>query len=405
MLNLQQQIQIVMQQLEDLATQVAEPVKDSSIDFEKLLLEAKNNPFQYHIVEQHDEYVKNLYLQILMSIVHQSEASKMERYSLVARIYNNFGMNESFESYVNKSKTLTLQDVSQFYSLLKENDLTEVFIIDSLMILGIHQEKRLGEYVAELVYNLDISEGDFNRACHIVKAILTVNHGSIHNLFEKNRSFQLSVGHYLTAISSKFAPIIKIVGDGKTVVDLKDYYAQQIMLEKVQIKNSSKSPLSAMTKITLKDCIFFDEDVKLKIVGIDEVIIDNLQFPVSLQAIASGAYLPIHSIEIENVKVIQINNLQLKNVKVREGYLFKVRHVEQFTFSKNNFEKISMQLRIISLQSILNYLEKENKYDDPIAIISVENTRDFIESNNNLSNCSNFNGRNYRDLNNIVFLK
>lgn len=45
MLTLQQQIQSLVQQLEDLATQVAEPVKDSGTDLEKLLLEAKNNPF------------------------------------------------------------------------------------------------------------------------------------------------------------------------------------------------------------------------------------------------------------------------------------------------------------------------------------------------------------------------
>lgn len=403
MLTLQQQIQSLVQQLEDLATQVAEPVKDSGTDLEKLLLEAKNNPFQYHIVTQQDEYVKRHYLQILLSIIHQSESYKMERYSLVAKIYYNFGMNESFESFVNKSQTLTLQDVSQLYSILMENDLTEVFLIDSLMILGIQQEKRIGDYVAELVSNLDVSQRDFSRACHIVKAILMIDHVSIHNLFEKNRTFQLSVGHYLTAISSKFAPIIKIVGDGNTVVDLNAYYAQHLILEKVQIKNSSKGPLSAMEKITMKDCKFFDEDVTLKIVGIDEVVIENLQFPVSVQAISSGAYLPIHSIAIENVKKLQINNLQLKNVKVKDGYLFKVSNVEQFTFSKNSFEKISMELRSNSFESLFN--NSENKYKDPIAIISVENTEKFIEKNNNLSNCTNFNRYSYSELDKIVYLK
>ena len=180
--------------------------------------------------------MKRHYLQILLSIIHQSESYKMERYSLVAKIYYNFGMNESFESFVNKSQTLTLQDVSQLYSILMENDLTEVFLIDSLMILGIQQEKRIGDYVAELVSNLDVSQRDFSRACHIVKAILMIDHVSIHNLFEKNRTFQLSVGHYLTAISSKFAPIIKIVGDGNTVVDLNAYYAQHLILEKFKLK-------------------------------------------------------------------------------------------------------------------------------------------------------------------------
>lgn len=69
-MTIHQQLQGLAEQLELLASQIIEPEKVNETELDKIIMQAMNNPFEHHVLEVQDEYLKVLYTEILLSIVH-----------------------------------------------------------------------------------------------------------------------------------------------------------------------------------------------------------------------------------------------------------------------------------------------------------------------------------------------
>lgn len=173
------------------------------------------------------------------------------------------GLQESLEVQIPKSQMLTLQDFSQFYMLLKESDVKDAFLIDALMLLSIHIDKRTNDYVTDLIANLEISKSHFTRACRIVKAILIVNDQELKEIFTELPLFQTSAGHFLIAIQSKCAPNIIIEGNNAQVIDIQDFITQKLTLKNVVVKLPENIVISQMEKLELINCSVISDNLNV----------------------------------------------------------------------------------------------------------------------------------------------
>ena len=397
MTSLQQQIQQLAIQLEQLASQVEEPiVKKSEIDLEKILLEAQQFPFEYHLAENQDDYVKSIYLQTLLTVMNYVESEMEERYRLVARIHYAFKLQEDFTKFIQKSKMITLHDMQQFYQVMKENDLTDVFLIDLLMLLGIKQEQETVNYVTELIASLDISEQHFLKACKVVSGLLKVDHHQLKTIFLQDNTFQSSCGHYLMVIDSYFAPRVYIEGDGETEVNLLDLHTDRLLLKNVCLVIPEAITLSDLKELTLDQCDIKSERLNLTIEKVESVSLSNLRF---------NQCEVIEFINIKNSNTVKVSNLGLNYKKIYTDYLFDIQDVNELTVQNTEFEYVD----VYSNQNNI-FGDGRQFFEKEAAFFRVNEVKKISESNNKITDCkihSNFMGfyNEYYQLTNLIYQK
>ena len=330
MSTLQQQIRQLALQLEQLASQVGEPVKEQEIDFQKILLEAQQFPFQNHLVAHQDHYIKTLYLQMLLSVIDYVESEKEERYRLAARIYFAFQMPEDFYYYVQKSQMVTLDDTRHFYQMIKENGLVNVFLIDVLMLLGIKQEKDALQYVSDLASNFDIRETHFQQICRVVVGLLMVDDELLYQNLSENYDLQKSALHYLAFIQSPFSEDVFIEGNNGKVIyarDLKN--AKNIYLKNVHLVVDDTVVFNELTNLVL-------ENVHIRISNQNvSLTISNVK-NINFHKVKMNDFELSKAIVIENCGNLLIDGSEIENGKVFDKkYIFKIINVESVTISNN----------------------------------------------------------------------
>lgn len=388
MSTLQQQIQNLAEQLEQLATQIGKPnneVNDTELDF--IISQAQLNPFQEHLLQEHDEYVKSQYIKILLSIANQGKTYKLERYSIVAKIYFALGLSEMLETHIKSSHVLSMQDFMQFYMVLKENNLEEVFLLDSLMLLSLGNEGEVHEYVADLTANLNVTQDNFTRACQIIKAILIVDEDELRRLFGESRLFQNSAGHLLMAIKSSCSPIVYIEGNGRDIVNIEDYMPNKLILKNVVVEIPSNYVIADLELLELEDCVIKSDVVDFTIFEVETVRLNNIKFNKNKE---------IHSLNIQKCKDVTISNLELENLNIQSNYLFSVDEATTFEI-KNTIFKSNVINHNNMFLFIFGFTQKK------AGLIKVEKVLNIVQENNQLINCQIKTLSDSKNLTNLIF--
>lgn len=365
MSTLQQQIHSLAEQLETLAAQIREPEQVSGTELDKIIMQAMNNPFKHHVLEVQDDYLKLLYIKILLSIVHLSGNAKLERYSIVAKIYYSLGLEESLYAQIPKSQMLTLQDFSQFYMLLKDSEIKNVFLIDALMLLSIHIDKQTNDYVTDLIANLEVSEADFIQACRIVKAILTVNDEALKEIFTEKSLFQTSADHFLIAIQSTCAAHIVIEGNDTQVVDIQDFTTQNLTLKNVMIKLPENVVISQLKKLELINCSISSENLNVTFQDIPDIHFKNIDFKQCKE---------LSTIKIQRCTNVTLEDIEITNRTIHANRLFEVNQVENLAVLKSTFEGLNLLAPSkTSTNSIFpSYLFSPNQTEQSSIILATE---------------------------------
>lgn len=94
----------------------------------------ENHPIKEHPVSKQEEYVRDLYLEMLC-VVAQYESSNTENaFTLIKRIMAACEETQPLEEYIKRSMELTPERAAEFVRQCKDNRLCEIFMVDSMLL-------------------------------------------------------------------------------------------------------------------------------------------------------------------------------------------------------------------------------------------------------------------------------
>ncbi len=120
-----------------------------------------------------DEYIKNLYLEVLCTIVqYENEPAEMQVLYL-KRIVKGMGVEEPLEEYMRKALDISEVDIQEFISFMKENTARYYFTLESMLLVAMGNPKQQNyEYLAELLEICEITKQDLEYLSLVVKSVL-----------------------------------------------------------------------------------------------------------------------------------------------------------------------------------------------------------------------------------------
>lgn len=131
-------------------------------------------PLEQHPIIGKEEYVQKLYFDVLC-VVAQYENKDMEnQLKFIQRIMAGAGRSEAISEHIKNAMEITEETFEEFLKQCKENALTDIFIVDGLLIAcagGVPNEKQM-EFMSEIACVFGMRRNYLEWMTGIVKAIL-----------------------------------------------------------------------------------------------------------------------------------------------------------------------------------------------------------------------------------------
>jgi len=279
---------------------------------------AKNHPIKEHPVSKQEEYVRDLYLEMLCVVSQYQNGNPENAFILVKRIMASCDETQSLQEYIKRSLEITQERIAEFIKQCKDNELCEIFMVDSML--------------------LSCSNGSPN----IMQVLFLTEFGDMLG-FDKDKMVELS----------KFALTI-LKQDSEEYQSL---LKQENAYVQVNLLGYAKEFVSGLLIFTEKKIYYYTKELsnhpfekELNLSNVDEVIIENFTFAND-------------TIVINDVKKLQIINCVFRDYE-----------------KKNNFgycEKLVINARNVDLiiidRSIFKYCICRGKGTAPLRLISVTN--------------------------------
>ena len=98
---------------------------------------AERYPFENALLSEKDEYVKSLYFRMLCTLVrYTGEPSEMQ-VLYIRRLISGARAESDFQDYMKMALDLDTEDIDEFISVFKEDDLKYYFCIDGAILLSV----------------------------------------------------------------------------------------------------------------------------------------------------------------------------------------------------------------------------------------------------------------------------
>lgn len=121
-----------------------------------------------------DEYIKNLYIKILCTIVqYENDTSKMQKLYL-ERIVKGIGAEDNLEEYMRKALDISEVDIREFITFMRDDDKAGYyFVLESLVLVSLGDLKQQNmEYLAELIELCEITKDELECLSLVAKSIV-----------------------------------------------------------------------------------------------------------------------------------------------------------------------------------------------------------------------------------------
>lgn len=144
-------------------------------EIQKMLKERKSElyAFETHILKPEEEYIKMMYLKVLCSVMQYDNEPNEMQLMFLQRIVLGAGAELEFKEYMRMALELSVEDVSEFISLVSEKSLRYYFAVDSMIVAALSgREKMDYYYIAELIEILGITKKELKYLTVVASAIL-----------------------------------------------------------------------------------------------------------------------------------------------------------------------------------------------------------------------------------------
>lgn len=295
--------------------------------------QASNHPIKEHPISKAEEYVRNLYFDMLC-VVAQYECNDTENaFMLIKRIMSACENVQPLEEYIRRSMELTTEKTAEFIKQCKDNNLCEIFFVDSLLLScsnGTPNAKQIA-FLSQFGDMLGFDKANMTEIAKFAVAILEQDsEGYQEILNENNENIQTSLLCYakefvigmIICTSKKRHYFAKNINEftyqnkndcEETGEDEEDVFCVA-SLEEVIFENlilSEYMVYESVKRIIIKNCQFKNESIFFSCC--DEILIDNCIFmDIELKCNFRGA------VSISNGRNFTISNSKFNNICNKE---------------------------------------------------------------------------------------
>ena len=246
---------------------------------------AERYPFENVLLSEKDEYVKSLYFRMLCTLTrYTGEPSEMQVLYVCRLIAGSKAENE-FQDYMKMALDLDIEDIDEFISVFKEDDLKYYFCIDgSILVSVVKDTDKNYALLAELIEMLGITSYELKYLTTVAKA--TIIQSS--ELFDEAKKLisdtteNLSMYHYVCGFYSgaiMHTPTeIHIYSKDKSCVNLSNYATfkvKKVIIENITADLHDDIVFSGCEEVFIKNCKFSGNKYRFEFFNVGKIIIEN----------------------------------------------------------------------------------------------------------------------------------
>lgn len=248
---------------------------------------ATNHPVKDHPISKAEEYVRDLYLDMLC-VVAQYECSDTENgFTLIRRIMAACENTQPLEEYIKHSMEITTERTAEFIKQCKDNGLCEIFMVDSMLLScsnGSPNAKQIA-FLAQFGDMLELDRSKIEEISKFALAILEQDSDSYQEILnDNNEEIQTNALCY-----AKYFVIGLIICTSKK----RHYFSKNIAkynissacvistLDEVKFENLIISDIGYLYLKMIKSVVFENCHCirgPLQLYAIDKVVINNCTF-------------------------------------------------------------------------------------------------------------------------------
>lgn len=120
-----------------------------------------------------DEYIKNLYIKVLCTVIQYDNDPSDMQVLFLKRIVCGMKLDDSVEEYMRKALEISEDDIHEFISIFTEQKYKYYFALDGLLLVSMGNGKGMNyEYLAELVELIEINKMDLEYISLVARSVL-----------------------------------------------------------------------------------------------------------------------------------------------------------------------------------------------------------------------------------------
>ncbi len=146
----------------------------------------KAHPLKEHLIDERDEYVKNLYIDMLCVIAQYDNEDSQFALNFIRRIMAGAEMNEPITEHIKNAMEITEERFGEFLRQCKEQELENIFVVDALIIScadGKPNQKQV-EFISEISEALKMKKKTVEILGGLAAAILEQDSDKYHEVYD-----------------------------------------------------------------------------------------------------------------------------------------------------------------------------------------------------------------------------
>ena len=373
----------------------------------------ENHPIKEHSVSKQEEYVRDLYLEMLCVMAQYESSNTENAFTLIKRIMAACKETLPLEEYIKRSMEITPERAAEFVKQCKDNGLREIFMVDSMLLSCANGEPNAKQvaFITEFGDMLGFDKTLLEDMSRFALAILEQDSDGYQKLLkDENAAVQESLLAYakefvsgIIILSTKQLYIFSSDTDNCCdnifidplrfrVEKLQSYHRhetctisniERVIMENISLKKTALS-FSSVKLVQIINCKFTDYKISHYIVhtnGVESFQIKQCTFR-NIDAGCSYESL----LEVFGTKKILLENLTAENIKRKNAHYSSY---SLFLELGSDFSEFLMSdCKFDNLIPDGDYDLK--KYCYPIIMVSDRLKKDcsFVIKNNKISNCN-----------------
>ena len=247
---------------------------------------ASNHPVKEHPISKTDEYIRNMYFDMLCVAAQYESDDTENAFTLIKRIMSACKNVQPFEEYIRRSMELTVGKTAEFIKQCRDNKLCEIFFVDSLLIScsnGTPNAKQIA-FLAQYGDMLGFKKAEMTEISEFAAAILKQDSDGYQKILNKNNAYiQEAVLCYtkefvegmILNTSKKLYYYSQNFKEFDNINILKDY--DEIKIENMKIRLKQKEMhISSVKNLILENCYVLSTTLCLS--SIEKIKINNCNF-------------------------------------------------------------------------------------------------------------------------------
>lgn len=330
----------------------------------------KNHPVKNHPLEKCEEYVKNLYIDMLCVFAMYDNDDTENQNRFIERIIYGVGDTLSIADHIKRAMEITVDKVSEFIKQIQSNDIKDIFFIDALIISCANGSptKKQTEFLAEFADMLGLTKDDITFSCEFITGILEQDFDKLLKCVNGYEDIESYV--------NKAYCYTKNLTDSKNVFTDSKVYCYSLVQSKMEMFSQSYL-FQNKNSVTLENIVV---DNHLGFKGVETVTLKNCIFE-NIEDYALG---------FASVKNVNIENCIFRNLKKA----IQFHNASKTTISNTTFKDFRVKdTPIIIAKQYLNRIDFENCFFDNIIASKKIDSRLICGADNEISatNCKFYN--------------